>query len=328
MKLIVNKSTAPAFNLALEEHALCAMADECIILWRNARAVIIGCNQNTAEEIDADFIEEHAIPVIRRQSGGGAVFHDLGNVNFTLVQRYCENDLGNYEKFTQPIIDFLAGMGVVAKLEGRNDLCIDSMKFSGNAQAVKNGRIMHHGTILYDADFSLLAGALRPKEAKIASKAIKSVRSRVTNVAAHLAHLNSPPPVEAFFTQLCDYFADSVPEIERMELTVADIAAVDKLVTDKYGTWEWNFGRSPAYNFQKSCKFPYGLVELRLLVSGGVIEQAHIFGDFFSLRDKAELEQRISGIRHDAASVASALEGVAVGDYISGAVASDLLSLF
>lgn len=323
--LLINESTDPAFNLALEEHALTAMDIDLIMLWRNEKAVIIGRNQNAAEEIDSDFVRENNIAVIRRQSGGGAVFHDLGNVNFTVINAAAEGDFSNYEKFTAPIVDFLRGMGVGARLEGRNDLVIGGMKFSGNAQAMRNGRIMHHGTILYNADFGNLAKALRPRGAKIESKGIKSVRSRVTNVAAHL---ESPPPVGEFFASLAGYFRQSVAGLLPYELSQADIAATKKLVAEKYGSWEWNFGSSPAYNYEKARKFPFGLVELRLQVENGVIAGCRIFGDFFGLRELGPLEEALCGARHDRLSVESALAALPIGEFIQGAAAADLLELF
>lgn len=326
MQLVINRSTDPAFNLALEEHALTAMERDVIMLWRNAPAVIIGRNQNAVEEMDMDFIREHGIAVIRRQSGGGAVFHDLGNINFTVIHKLGEEDFSDYRKFTAPICAFLRELGVDARLEGRNDLVIDGMKFSGNAQAVKNGRIMHHGTILFDADVTRLAEALRPRPAKVESKGIKSVRSRVTNVARHLP---APMTVEEFFERLADYFR-SGDEITGGEyaLTPADIAAVDRLVAEKYGTWEWNFGRSPAYNYEKSARFPFGIVDLRLEVKDGKIEAGHIFGDFFGIADKAALEEALTGVRHDREAVEEAVAALDLQQYIHGITRDEFLDLF
>lgn len=325
MELVINRSTDPAFNLALEEYALTRMEREMILLWRNAAAVIIGRNQNAVEEMDMDYIREHGITVIRRQSGGGAVFHDLGNINYTVIHKMGEDDFSNYRKFTAPICAFLQTLGVDAQLSGRNDLTIDGMKFSGNAQAVKNGRIMHHGTILFSADVAHLAGALRPRPAKIESKGVKSVRSRVTNVAGHLP---APMAVEEFFDRLADYFRRNTQGLGEYELTGQDIAAVGALVEEKYGTWEWNFGRSPAYNFEKSARFPFGIVDMRLQVRDGAIENAAIFGDFFGVQDKAALERRLRGVRHDRAAILAAVQGVDLQQYIHGITREQFLDLF
>jgi lipoate-protein ligase A len=323
-RLIINRDLRPAFNLALEEHALTGMDADVIILWRNSAAVIIGSNQNALEEIDADYVKANGITVVRRQSGGGAVFHDLGNVNFTVIHGLGGDDFNNYRKFTAPIIGYLADLGVTAALEGRNDLVIDGMKFCGNAQAVKQNRIMHHGCILYSADFGHLAGALRPSRAKIESKGIKSVRKRVTNVADHMS---SPVPVERFFDGLADYFARRVPGIVPYALTDDDIAAAGRLAREKYSTWEWNFGRSPAYNMERESRCASGTVSVKLLVERGMIKEIHIFGDFFGLLDKSGLEAALTGSRHEAGAIKDALDGVDVGSYISGMTAGQLTEI-
>lgn len=323
MQLVINRATDPAFNLALEEYALTGMDRDIIMLWRNESSVIIGRNQNAVEEMDMDFVREHGITVIRRQSGGGAVFHDLGNINYTVIHALGEDDFSNYRKFTAPICEFLRGLGVDARLEGRNDLLIGGAKFSGNAQAVKGGRIMHHGTILFDADVTRLVGALKPKAAKIESKGVKSVRGRVTNVAEHLPQ---PMTVEQFFERLAAFFGERTDG--QYQLTDADTAAVWTLVEEKYGTWEWNIGCSPAYGYDRSERFPFGVVDVRLSVEDGIIREARIFGDFFGILEIAELEARLTGVRHEAASVREALGGLNLDHYIHGIAVEQLLSLF
>jgi lipoate-protein ligase A len=324
MRLVINSDLRPEFNLALEEYALTEMGMDMIILWRNSAAVIVGRNQNAVEEIDALYVKENGISVVRRQSGGGAVFHDLGNVNFTVIGKLEGDDFNNYRKFTAPIIGYLAELGVKAEFQGRNDLVIDGMKFCGNAQAVKNGRIMHHGCILYSADTSRLAGALRPRPGKIESKGVKSVRKRVTNIADHLP---SPIPVEDFLSGLADYFMKRVSGILPYELTEGDIAAAEKLMREKYATWEWNFGRSPAYNMEREERYDFGTVSAKLFVERGSIQEIHIFGDFFGLLDKTELEKALTGVRHERESIKAALECVDPGAYISGITASQLAEL-
>ncbi|MCL2617713.1 MAG: lipoate--protein ligase family protein, partial [Defluviitaleaceae bacterium] len=167
MRLIHNTSQDPAFNLALEEYLLTGTDTELIMLWRNGPSVIIGNNQNAVEEIDADYVRANNIDVVRRMSGGGAVFHDLGNINYTIINNGRAGDFGGYAAFTAPVRGYLRRIGINAEFSGRNDLVIDGRKFSGNAQAAKNGRIMHHGCILFDADFNDLARSLKPKAEKI-----------------------------------------------------------------------------------------------------------------------------------------------------------------
>ncbi|MDR2931773.1 MAG: lipoate--protein ligase, partial [Oscillospiraceae bacterium] len=310
--------------LALEEYALTVLKRDLIMLWRNAPSVIIGRNQNAAEELDMDYIRENAIPVIRRQSGGGAVFHDLGNINYTLIHLMGRDDFSNYGKFTAPVCDFLRGLGVDARLEGRNDLVIGGMKFSGNAQAAKNGRIMHHGTILFDADVARLAKALKPRAAKIESKGVKSVSARVTNAARHLP---KPMSVDTFFSRLALYFQNSDLCTGLYELTDADIKGVQKLVAEKYSQWAWNIGQSPPYDFEKTARFPYGIVDIRLRVSRGIIEQMHILGDFFGILEVTELSGRLQGVRHSREAIADALTGISISDYIHGMTREAFLDL-
>ena len=324
MHLIVGETTSPYFNLAFEEYALTQMRENLIALWRNEAAVIVGSNQNTLEEIDLDFVRAHNIPVVRRQSGGGAVFHDLGNVNYTIVHEMVDDDFGNYAKFAAPVIGYLDTLGIAAEFQGRNDLVIDGRKFCGNAQAVKNRHIMHHGCILYSSDLSNLAGALSPRPAKIESKGIKSVRKRVTNVASHL---EQPPLARQFLLGLADYFLAHVEDIHPYSLTRADIAATERLVREKSGTWAWNFGQSPAYHFENSRRFNFGFVEVKLTVESGIMQDLHIFGDFFGTREKGELEKRLRGVRHERESIRAALAGCEIGEYIAGMDIEQLLGL-
>ena len=324
MRLICNPCHEPAFNLALEEYLLTQTQLDAIVLWRNSRAVIIGSNQNAVEEIDADYVRGREIAVIRRQSGGGAVFHDLGNINFTIIQNAAEPGLGGYEQFTAPVCKYLETLGVNAQFSGRNDLVIDGQKFCGNAQALKKDRIMHHGCILFDADFTDLAGALKPKAEKIESKGIKSVRSRVTNVAVHL---KIPMTPEQFLGGLAGYFRANITGIREYELTPGDIAAAKAIAEEKHARWEWNFGKSPPYNWENGRRYPFGQVDARLQVSGGVIEQASFFGDFFGIEAKSGLEEKLQGIRHERTAIETALKGLDIGRYIQGMTTEELLDL-
>ena len=262
--------------------------------------------------------------MVRRLTGGGAVFHDLGNINYTLVQPCGAGDFNNYAKFTRPIVDFLATLGVRAELSGRNDLLVDGQKFSGNAQAVRDGRILHHGTLLFSADLSRLSGALRPRDLKLESKGVKSVSSRVTNLAAHLP---APMAVEEFLDRLRAFFLETVPGLTPYALTEADRAAVDALREEKYGTWDWNFGSAPRYTWSRAAKFPFGLVDARLDVDRGVIRSAALYGDYFGQLDSAGLAQRLVGLPHRREALLPVLQAFPLGDYIAGSTAEELLQL-
>ena len=323
MLLISHDCTDPAWNLALDEYLLTHFTEEVLSLWRNGPSVIVGRNQNALEEIDQDFVRARGIAVVRRLTGGGAVFHDLGNVNYTLVQPYQEGDFNNYAKFTRPIVDFLAELGVRAELSGRNDLLVEGRKCSGNAQAVRGGRILHHGTLLFSADLSQLAGALRPRDIKIQSKGVKSVSSRVTNLAGHLPE---PMRVEAFLDRLRAWFL-ARPGVRPYQLTAEDRAAVDALRAAKYGAWAWNFGASPRYTWARAAKYPFGLVDVRLRVEGGVIQEAVLYGDYFGRRDSGELAAALAGLPHRREAVGEPLRALPLGDYIAGMEPEELLDL-
>lgn len=323
MLLISHDCTDPAWNLALDEYLLTHFTEEVLSLWRNGPSVIVGRNQNALEEIDQDFVRARGIAVVRRLTGGGAVFHDLGNVNYTLVQPYQEGDFNNYAKFTRPIVDFLAELGVRAELSGRNDLLVEGRKCSGNAQAVRGGRILHHGTLLFSADLSKLAGALRPRDIKIQSKGVKSVSSRVTNLAGHLPE---PMRVEAFLDRLRAWFL-ARPGVRPYQLTAEDRAAVDALRAAKYGAWAWNFGASPRYTWARAAKYPFGLVDVRLRVEGGVIQEAVLYGDYFGRRDSGELAAALAGLPHRREAVGEPLRALPLGDYIAGMEPEELLDL-
>lgn len=324
MKLLYNDSIDPAWNLACEEQLLCHHDEDVVMLWRNRPSIIIGKNQNALEEINLDFVRQHDLAVIRRLSGGGAVFHDLGNINFTFICAYEEGAFADYGRFTAPIRDYLRTLGLRAEIGGRNDILIDGKKISGNAQAVRNGRILSHGTLLYSADLSRLAGALKVDPGKIQSKGVKSVRSRVTNIAPLL---KNPPETATFLQNLLDYFSTYAQDIRPCALTDDDRAAVDRLADEKYRTWDWNFSQSPAYNFARDERFPFGVVQVRMEVSEGVIGSIRLFGDYFGKADIAALEAKLTGVTHEPSAVAAALDGVAVGQYIDGLTADTLAAL-
>lgn len=312
MRCIHNTSTNPAFNLAAEEWLLRNADTDIFMLWRNDRAVIVGRNQNTAAEIDEAFVHERGIAVIRRMTGGGAVFHDLGNVNFTFIQRGSQTRHLDFKRFTAPVMEALQAMGVNCQFEGRNDLVIDGQKFSGNAQLIEKDRVLHHGTLLFSAQMADLSGALKVNPVKYADKAVKSVKKRVTNIASHLPeHMD----VEAFIDRVMAHVSGGAPG-STLGLRPEEEAGIETLMRDKYATWDWNFGASPVYGFTQSTRTQGGVVEVHLDVRAGRIEAARIFGDFFGVRPVSELETLISGCRHDRIDILKALKGAQVSDYI------------
>lgn len=325
MLCITRHETDPYFNLAAEEYVMDHFDRDVFMLWRNAPAIIVGRHQNTLAEINLDYVREHDIPVVRRLSGGGAVFHDLGNLNFTFIAGGGEVTYRNevdFRRFTQPILDALRGLGMDARFEGRNDLTIDGRKFSGNAEYVHRGRILHHGTLLFSARMTDVAAALRPDPAKFNDKAVKSVRSRVTNISQHLPR---PMTVLEFRDCLMAYVMTETPGAEAYTFTAEDRAAIEHLRETKYATWEWNFGHSPRYNYSKQARTPGGTIEVTLDVVEGVIRAARFYGDYFTLRDPAELAAALVGAAHREDALRERLNAIHIPDYFHNITAEDLM---
>ena len=328
MLLITHDSNNAYYNLAAEEYLIDNFDEDIVMLWRNDNTVVVGKNQNTMEEINSKYVEENGISVVRRLTGGGAVFHDMGNVNYTVIQQYREGLFSNYEYFTEVVRDFLQELGVKAELSGRNDLTIDGKKFSGNAQCVRNGRMMHHGTLMFSSDVKDISGALTPNQKKIESKSVKSVQSHVTNISSHMSEEQRRSiDVEKFMEMLYQYYADRLPEIVPYELTEEDKNAIQKLTDEKYSTWEWNYGVSPAFALANSHKFDFGLVDVRLNVSSGIIEKIRIYGDYFGIRSITEVEDLLTGLPYRRADILKAISGVDLGSYISGMSPEQLTDL-
>jgi len=309
MYVIENKNTTPQFNLALEE-CLClrAMDDgsKFFMLWQNEPSIIVGRFQNTLEEIDSNFVREHGIHLVRRNSGGGAVYHDLGNINYSFIMPDSDalsaHSSGNldFAFFTEPIIQALAELGVKAESTGRNDLSIEGKKISGGAQFRRGGITLHHGTLLYDTDLDVLSQALRPSEDKFQSKAMKSVRSRVCNIKPYLSE---PLPVSGFQERLTHGIKNLTP----MTLDALTLNEAERLAREKYSTWEWNYGESPRFTERKKKRFPWGGIEALLLVNEGRIVDCTFYGDYFGNGNYASLLSRLAGIPYTKEHIANAL---------------------
>ena len=299
-------TTDPAFNLALEEYVFESLSKDYnyFILWQNASTVVVGRHQNTFNEVDEAFIRENNITVVRRLSGGGAVYHDLGNLNFTFIQDAAgkEPDLG---LFCRPVAQAIRTLGAEAEVNGRNDITVNGMKFSGNAQYVKYGRVMHHGTLLFDSQLEVAAKALRPDPEKIKAKGVASVRSRITNLKPLL-------PEGTTLEIFRDALLKALFEKEQMEvysLTHADLTAIAALKEERYGTWAWNWGASPACDMTFSGRIEgCGQLSLQFRVKKGFITDAILYGDFFSAGDPQALAKSFIGYPATAEGIREAAE--------------------
>lgn len=318
-------TTDPTFNLALEEYVFEKMPRdrEYFLTWRNDNAIIIGRHQNTAAEINEEFVREKNIKVVRRLSGGGAVYHDLGNLNFTFIVDAQPGQKVDLRKFCQPIADTLCNLGANATVDGRNDILIDGMKISGNAQYVRQGRVMHHGTILFDSDMSVLGQALIPDPAKASAKGVKSVRSRVTNVRPCLSK-------DMAIEEFRDALANSLMTegFERYDLTDADLAEIEKIRNSRYALREWNYGFCEAGDLVRKQRIEgCGTVEAHIRLKNDLITGITFRGDYFSTLPPEELVKKLLGLPLNANALAAVLEDCSVGDYITGLTAQDLINL-
>ena len=314
-KFITHDNTDAYFNLASEEYLLKHTDDYYIYLWINDRAVIVGTNQNAIEEVNLSYTESAGVKVVRRLTGGGTVYHDKGNLCYTIIAPY-KADEDNYKKFTAPVIEYLNSLGVKASFSGRNDIVIGDKKISGNAQTVFKNRIMHHGTILFNADTEELTKCLNPSKIKMQSKGIKSVRARITNV---IEHLKDKMSIEEFKSGLKAQF---LKDCDNYELTQSDISKIQALVDEKYSKYEWNIGRSPIGQNEFTAKFNFGIFTLSFNTQNGLIKDAQIFGDFFEKKSVKDLASQLNGIKFNKKEVNKVIERV--GEYISGAVAKEI----
>ncbi len=330
MRTILLDSIDPYFNLAAEEYLLLHAEEDLCMLWRNSRAVIIGKNQNAWAEVNIPYTEKNGIAVVRRLSGGGAVFHDPGNVNYTFITAHGAEDGIDFAKFTAPILSVLRTLGVHAELGGRNDILADGVKISGNAQAVYrrpdgSARKLHHGTILFGADLGALTEALIVHPEKIRTKGIASVRSRVTNLR-DLPGFPRDMTAEDFVNLLARRLCGGMPVTA---FTEEEIAGTEKLRAEKYSTWQWNFGTSARHTTSYTARFPFGTLTASYTAVGGVISEIRLYGDYFGVLPITELETLLIGIplRREAVLCALLSAPHPVDAYIAGSSAAEIASL-
>ncbi|GAA5398693.1 lipoate--protein ligase [Streptococcus uberis] len=317
MKYIVNKSNNPAYNIALEAYAFRELLseDEIFILWINEPAIIIGKHQNTIQEINKEYIDAHGIHVARRLSGGGAVYHDLNNLNYTIISNKSEEGAFDFKTFSQPVIETLADLGVKAEFTGRNDLEINGKKFCGNAQAYYKGRMMHHGCLLFDVDMTVLGDALKVSKDKIESKGIKSVRARVTNI---IDELPEKITVNEFSDKILAKMKETYPDMTEYVLSEDELAKIQKSADEQFGNWDWVYGKAPEYTIERNVRYPAGKINTFANVEKSIIKNIKIYGDFFGIKDVQDIEELLVGTRYENKDVLEKLKTIDTTQYFSG----------
>ncbi|MGE8205153.1 lipoate--protein ligase [Heyndrickxia sp. NPDC080065] len=321
-----NGITDPQINLAIEEYALnnLDINETYLLFYINQPSIIIGRNQNTIEEINTEYVDKNNIIVVRRLSGGGAVYHDLGNLNFSFITKDDGESFHNFLKFTQPVIEALKKLGVNAELSGRNDIQVGGRKISGNAQFSTKGRMFSHGTLMLDSEIENVVSALKVKKDKIESKGIKSIRSRVANISEFL---DEKLTMEEFRQLLLSYIFGGSENIQEYKLTDEDWEKIHQLSKERYQNWDWNYGKSPKFNLQHTHRFPVGGIDVRLEVNKGIIENCKIYGDFFGVGNVVDIEGKLTGIRYERSEIEKALMDIDVKHYFGNITKEELVEL-
>ena len=326
MKYIESPGTDPMFNLALEQHVFEGLdrRESYFMLWRNDKAVVMGKNQNALEEINSEYVAAHGIKVVRRLSGGGAVYHDLGNLNYTFIDDSTDDGEFRFLRFCRPIISALAALGLQAQVSGRNDMLIRGRKFSGNAQYSRAGRVMHHGTLMFDSNLDVLSRVLQVSGGKIVSKGIKSVQSRVTNIRPHL-----PQDIAFgdFFQAVRDHVCAEY-DCSAYALTEEDLAQVRRIRKERYARWEWNYGRSPSCTIKKTRFIEgCGTLQVYMSVKNGSLSDLELYGDFFGDGDISRLVNLLRGCDLEERALSQRLASTDVGSFIHGLSTREFLSI-
>lgn len=324
MKYIETNSIDPYYNLAFEEYVLTHYKDDdYLMLWQNDNTIVVGVNQNPLEEVNLRLAETYNVNLVRRSTGGGAVYHDLGNLNFSYITDWDDGDVMGYEHFLKPIASAFGKIGLSIEIKGRNDLLLDGKKISGSAQRLVDGRILHHGTLLINSDLEKMEQLLHVSADKIQSKGIKSVRSRVTNIQEYTWKRLDVESVKELLLQ--HWFGETV---KSEKLGKDQLNEVKLIACHKYRAWNWLYGRSPKFNFKNKKRFAGGAVEVHMDIKDGVISKCMINGDFLSLKSIRDVEEKLTDIRYDRCCVKASLESLPINLYFGDIAKEDIVRCF
>jgi lipoate-protein ligase A len=310
--------------MAFDEYCLESLPiDEPVFfLWQNKPAVIVGYNQEVNTEVNLDYLKEKGIDLVRRVTGGGAVYHDLENLNYTIVGR-SEDLERDYPEYAALMMKALQALGVPATLSGRNDILVDGKKVSGFAKRVCKNRLMVHGTLMYNVDVDVLTHVLNPSTTKLQSKGIASVRSRVTNLCNYLPELSD---IQAFKNRLEEILSNNYSDAE-YKLSETDLAHIQRLTDEKFATWEWNYGRSPKATLVHSARLACGTVEIHLTLAENRIASCRFGGDFLGNLPASDVEKALTGIPYEINEIRKCLSKLEISRYFDRVSADNLLEM-
>jgi lipoate-protein ligase A len=324
MRCFINHENDVFYNFAVEEYFVEHYTEPIFILWKNNPNVMVGRNQNTYAEINEEFCKENNIDVVRRLSGGGAVYSSPENFQYTLILDKDEHAQVSFESLAKPLIAFLKTLGIDAEFTGRNDILIDGKKVSGNAQYHNKNILLHHGTILFDVDIDQLTKSLTPDLTKLTAKGIKSIRSRITTIKERL---DEEMTVDEFIKAFMNYQLNSSDENYTKALSLHEKKEILKIKENRWDQWSWNYGKNPKFSNTKKKKFDSGLVEINYEVEKGVLSHIKIYGDFFSDLPIEALEEKMIGVDFDKAAIQKKLKDLSVNNYINGITSKDFVQL-
>ena len=321
MRTVRNVSNNPFYNQAFEEYVYETFRDDDVfLLWKNTPAVVVGSYQNICREVHVEALRQRGIPVVRRISGGGTVYHDLGNVNYTYIVR--ANGTVDYDAVLSPVIAALNAIGVPARKNRTCDIAIGDLKISGSAQRMIKGRLLHHGTLLFDTDIEQMVASTTVDSYKITSKSIKSVRDRVTNISEHLP---VPMDAETFKETMVRHIMNG--STDTYTVTPEDDARIREIAGEQFQSWERIFGRSPKFTIDRTGRFAGGKVQFKLDVQKGRIRDAAVYGDFFSTLDADTLCAALMGCPYERGAVLAALRSHGIDGAVYRISAEELASV-